>query len=285
MKSFLSPAWPPRGGVTCVWTPEVRTAGVERWPARAGGGVFSTTGLQSPRRQDAAGGGRPAAPQARLWASKLLRFLERVVALARLPALTSAAPLAHSDRTLQAGGAPKLELHPPRRTPAPWRGSRGRPRALCASQEAEKARGRVGLCLCVSPRGFAQRQVRRGDAQLAEEGEVCAEAHGCRHSGYVCVCGRSTRLWVAEGGCECLAVCGFVDVAAFVCLQALLGMSACTFTRVCVCHVPPQTCSEARGCILVARGGPGEQTSCRHHHSPFLFLFFFYPFLSIDRHV
>ena len=188
MKSFLSPAWPPRGGVTCVWTPEVRTAGVERWPARAGGGVFSTTGLQSPRRQDAAGGGRPAAPQARLWASKLLRFLERVVAPARLPASTSAAPLAHSDRTLQARGAPKLELHPPRRTPAPWRGSRGRPRALCASQEAERARGRVGLCLCVSPRGFAQRQVRRGDAQLAEEGEVCAEAHRCRHSGYVCVC-------------------------------------------------------------------------------------------------
>ena len=115
----------------------------------------------------------------------------------------------------------------------------------------------------------------------------CAQKHtGAGTQGMcVCVCGRSTRLWVAEGGCECLAVCGFVDVAAFVCLQALLGMSACTFTRVCVCHVPPQTCSEARGCILVARGGPGEQTSCRHHHSPFLFLFFFYPFLSIDRHV
>ena len=242
MKSFLSPAWPPRGGVTCVWTPEVRTAGVERWPARAGGGVFSTTGLQSPRRQDAAGGGRPAAPQARLWASKLLRFLERVVALARLPALTSAAPLAHSDRTLQAGGAPKLELHPPRRTPAPWRGSRGRPRALCASQEAERARGRVGLCLCVSPRGFAQRQVRRGDAQLAEEGEVCAEAHRCRHSGYVCVCVAGRRA------------CGWqrVDASAWLCAGLWMLLHLCVYRHylgclharslVCVCvtsHLRP----------------------------------------------
>ena len=279
MKSFLSPGWPPRGGVTCVWTPKVRTAGVERWPAWAGGGVFSTTGLQSPRRQDAAGGGRPAAPQTRLWASELLRLLEGVVALARLPALTPAAALAHSNWTLQDPWdpqAPKLELHLPRRTPAPRRGSHGRPRVLCASQEAEKAQGCVGLCLCVSPRGFAQRQVRRGDAQLAEEGEVCAEAHGCRHSGYACVCGRSTRLWVAEGG-ECLAVCGFVDVGAFVCLQALLGMSACTFTRVCVTsHLRPvQKQEDAFWWHVEAPGSRPPVATTTHLFSLFSFLSIF----------
>lgn len=282
MKSFLSPGWPPRGGVTCVWTPKVRTAGVERWPAWAGGGVFSTTGLQSPRRQDAAGGGRPAAPQARLWASELLRLLEGVVALARLQALTPAAALAHSNWTLQDPWdpqAPKLELHPPRRTPAPRRGSHGRPRVLCASQEAEKARGCVGLCLCVSPRGFAQRQVRQGDAQLAEEGEVCAEAHGCRHSGYARVCGRSTRLWVAS-----VWLCAGLWMLVHLCVyRHYLG---CLHARSLVCVSRPT--SDLFRSKRMHSGGMWRPRGADLLSPPpltFSLSFLFYPFLSIDRHV
>lgn len=213
---------------------------MERWPAWDGGGVFSTTGLQRPRRQDAAGGGRPAAPLARLWASELLCLLEGVVALARLSALTSAAPHAHSDWTLQGSckgrGAPKLELRPPCRTPAPWRGSRGPPRALvCASQVAKKVRGAVWACVFVChPMDSLRGRSDEGMPSSLRRGR-CAQKHtGAGTQGVRRVCGRSACLWAAEGGCEGLAVCGSVDVGAFVCLQALLGVSARTFTRVCV---------------------------------------------------
>lgn len=154
MKSFLSPGWPPRGGVTCIWTPEVRTAGVETWPAWGGRHVFSTTGLQSPRWQDAMGEGRPATPQARLWASEFLRLLEEVVALARLPALTSVAPLAHRTSTPTrpprdpaAGASPEAGApSTPQNTRLTDR-STWAPRVLCASRVAEEACGaRVFVC-------------------------------------------------------------------------------------------------------------------------------------------
>lgn len=148
MKSFLSPGWPPRGEVTCIWTPEVRTAGVKRWPAWGGRSVFSTTGLQFPRWQDAVGEGRPAAPQAWLRASEFLRLLEEVVALARLLALTSAAPLAHRTSTLTrpprdpaAGGSPEAGAPSTPQNTRPTDRSSWVPRVLCASQVAEEARG------------------------------------------------------------------------------------------------------------------------------------------------
>lgn len=108
----------------------------------------------------------------------------------------------------------------------------GAPCAVCLSVVEEVRGARVFVCHPVdSLRGGSD-----------NEGEVCIQAHGCMHMGTRRVCGRWTRLWVAEGGCKCLAVCGFVDVGAFECLQALLGMSACMFTCVCVCvtsHLRP----------------------------------------------
>lgn len=284
MKSFLSPGWPPRGGVSCVRTPEVRTAGVERWPAWDGGGVFSTTGLQRLLRQDAAGGGRPASPQARLWASELLCLLEGVVTLARLSALTSAAPHAHSDWTLQGSckgrGALKLELRPPCRTPAPRRGSRGPPpppcALVCASQVAKKVRGAVWACVFVChPVDSLRGRLDEGMPSSLRRGR-CAQKHtGAGTQGVRRVCGRSACLWAAEGGCEGLAVCGSVDVGAFVCLQALLGVSARTFTRVCVSRPTSDLFRSKRthsGGTWRRRG----QTSCRHHHSPSLSLSLFF---------
>lgn len=99
---------------------------------------------------------------------------------------------------------------------------------------------------------------------------------------------RSTRVqalrvracvWPVDApvGGECLAVCGFVDVGAFVCLQALLGMSACTFTRVCVTsHLRPvQKQEDAFWWHVEAPGSRPPVATTTHLFSLFSFLSIF----------
>ena len=158
---------------------------------------------------------------------------------------------------------------------------------VCLSGGQEGAWGRVGLCLCVSSRGFAQRQVRGGDAQLAEEGEVCTEAHGRRHPGC------ASCVWpvgVPVGGRGWMRGFGCVRVCGCWCLCVFTGVTwgVCTHVHSCVCVSRPT--SDLFRSKRTHSGGTWRrrgQTSCRHPHSPSLSLslFFFYPFLSIDRHI
>ena len=74
----------------------------------------------------------------------------------------------------------------------------------------------------------------RSEAGQTTRGSVHTSTRVHAHGYAACVCGRWMRLWVAEGACECLAVCGFVDVGAFECLQALLGCLH-AYSLMCMC--------------------------------------------------
>lgn len=81
-----------------------------------------------------------------------------------------------------------------------------------------------------------------------------------------------------------MAVCRFVDVGAFECLQALLGMSACMFTHVCVCVRRPT--SDLFRNKRMHSGGTWRPRGADLLSPPpltFSLSLFFHPFLSIDR--
>ena len=139
----------------------------------------------------------------------------------------------------------------------------------------------VFVSLCVIPQirleaGRNQEAEVRGNGHHPEEGGGVYTRMGAGAQDTCHVCGWWTCLWVGEDVCVCLAVWGFVDVCEFVCLHAFLCEHMCVHVQPCVCvcvcvsHLRPVQNQEDT--FWWAGGGPGEQTSCRHHHSPFLFL-------------
>ena len=124
----------------------------------------------------------------------------------------------------------------------------------------------VFVSLCVIPQirleaGRNQEAEVRGNGHHPEEGGGVYTRMGAGAQDTCHVCGWWTCLWVGEDVCVCLAVWGFVDVCEFVCLHAFLCEHMCVHVQPCVCVcvcvcVPPQTCSEPRGHVLVGRWGP-----------------------------